>query len=365
MDNALRRLDLNLLVTLDALLTECHVTRAAERLHLAQPTVSVQLARLRGFFDDPLLLPGPRGMRPTARAEALRAPLHDALAQLEHAIAPARGFDPAQAHDTWRVSASDYSATTVLRATLPRLREAAPGTRLAILPAPPASVARHAEQGRLDLAFLVADEAAETLRRRALFTDHYVLAARAGHPQLKRRPTLARFCKLEHVIVSPEGGGFQGVTDTALAAVGASRRVVLSVPHFLMVCDVLANTDLVALQPSRLVRGNPALTVREPPRGRAGVRTANAVARTAASRAGASMAARAGSAGRGGKTRVIGLAPDGPGPSHRRFPPPDVLDPAAHQAGHLLAVLVGFRERRQHGRLRATMGQFVEPVGKP
>src|SRR3546814_12659406 len=75
MSNSLRRLDLNLLVTLDALLIEHNVTRAAERLHLAQPTVSVQLARLRDFFGDPLLLPGPRGMRPTARAAELRAPL--------------------------------------------------------------------------------------------------------------------------------------------------------------------------------------------------------------------------------------------------------------------------------------------------
>ena len=72
LDNPLRRIDLNLLVTLDALLAEHSVTRAAERLHLAQPTVSVQLARLRQIFSDPLLLPGPRGMRPTARADALR-----------------------------------------------------------------------------------------------------------------------------------------------------------------------------------------------------------------------------------------------------------------------------------------------------
>lgn len=71
-DQFLRQLDLNLLVTLDALLVEHNVTRAAERLHLSQPAVSLQLARLREFFADPLLLPGPRGMRPTARAEELR-----------------------------------------------------------------------------------------------------------------------------------------------------------------------------------------------------------------------------------------------------------------------------------------------------
>ena len=69
MDN-LKNLDLNLLRTLSVLLAEHNVSRAAERLHLSQPSVSVQLAKLRDMFKDPLLLPGPRGMRPTARAES-------------------------------------------------------------------------------------------------------------------------------------------------------------------------------------------------------------------------------------------------------------------------------------------------------
>lgn len=85
MINSVHRLDLNLLTTLDALLVELNVTRAARRLHLSQPAVSVQLARLREYFDDPLLLPGPRGMRPTARANELREPLRHALALLTHA----------------------------------------------------------------------------------------------------------------------------------------------------------------------------------------------------------------------------------------------------------------------------------------
>ena len=88
----LRRLDLNLLVTLDTLLAEHNVTRAAERLHYSQPSVSVHLARLREILDDPLLLPGPRGMRPTARAESLREPLREALAALEAAISPEHPF---------------------------------------------------------------------------------------------------------------------------------------------------------------------------------------------------------------------------------------------------------------------------------
>ena len=88
----LHRLDLNLLRTLDVLLSEHNVTRAAQRLNLSQPSVSIQLARLRDIFADPLLLPGPRGMLPTARADELRGPLRDALQALELAVAPADAF---------------------------------------------------------------------------------------------------------------------------------------------------------------------------------------------------------------------------------------------------------------------------------
>lgn len=261
----LRRLDLNLLVTLDVLLSEHNVTRAAERLHYSQPSVSVHLARLREIFDDPLLLPGPRGMRPTARAESLRAPLREALAALELAVAPEHPFDPAVASHTWRIAATDYSESTVLLPALAGLRQAAPGTRVAVVEMVPASLVRQAERGDIDLAFHTTDGAPDSLHRLPLFTERYVLVGRAGHPRLKRRPTLAQFCALEHVIVSPDGGGFFGVTDEALAAAGLSRRVALSVPHFLYVAAVVAATDLVAMLPARLVAGNPALQAADSP----------------------------------------------------------------------------------------------------
>ena len=264
MDN-LRRLDLNLLVTLDMLLSEHNVTRAAQRLNLSQPSVSVHLARLRDIFGDPLLLPGPRGMRPTARGEQLRAPLREALESLGRAVSPASPFDPAQARQTWRVAASDYGESTVLLPALASLRTVAPGTRLAVLELAPARIAQQSEQGHIDLACHTSDGAPEGLRRRPLFQERYVLAGRAGHPRLKRRPTLVQFCALEHVIVSPDGGGFHGITDATLAEAGLTRRVALSVPHFLFVISALATTDMVAMLPERLVRGNQALRMVEPP----------------------------------------------------------------------------------------------------
>ncbi|MDU9393318.1 LysR family transcriptional regulator [Pseudomonas sp. zfem002] len=263
--DSLRRLDLNLLVTLDALLAELNVTRAAQRLHLAQPTVSVQLARLRELLDDPLLLPGPRGMRPTARAEALRAPLRQALEALHQALAPAQGFDPAAATQTWRLAATDYGASTILLPALARIRAAAPRSRLAVLDLQPAAMVRQAELGEIDMAFHIAERAPAQLRQRLLFVEQYVLVGRIDHPKLRRKPTLKQFCALEQVIVSPDGGGFHGPTDTALAERGLSRQVVLSVPHFMLLAAVLARSDLVAMVPQRLVLGDPRLKVVEAP----------------------------------------------------------------------------------------------------
>lgn len=204
-------------------------------------------------------------MRPTMRADELREPLRQALAVLAQAIVPSSPFNPRQATQTWRVAAFDYGEFTIVLPALAGLRAEAPDTRLAVLQCAPAQVAKKAEQGEIDLAFLAAAESPPELRRQPLFTERYVLAGRIGHPHLKRRPTLAQFCKLEHVIASPDGGGFQGVTDTALSELGAARRVVLSLPHFLFLTAVLERTDLVALVPSRLVQGNASLRLVEPP----------------------------------------------------------------------------------------------------
>lgn len=261
----LRRLDLNLLLTLDALLAERNVTRAAERLNFSQPAVSIQLAKLRDFFGDPLLLPGPRGMRPTARAEALREPLRQALEALSGAVSPVKPFNPAEATHTWRIAATDYGESTIVLPALKGLRAAAPATRLAVVEMMPTRIARQAEQGEIDLAFHTTEGSPPSLRRRTLFKERYVLVGRAGHPRLQRKPSLKQFCQLEHVIVSPDGGGFLGATDEALAKAGVARKVVLSVPHFLFVRAVLAHTDLVAMLPERLVRGSGAFRVVEPP----------------------------------------------------------------------------------------------------
>jgi DNA-binding transcriptional LysR family regulator len=244
------RADLGLLLSLDALLAEASVSRAAHRLGLSQPALSAQLARLRELVGDPLLVPSGRGMLPTPRAEALRAPLHEALEQLQAVVRTPRAFDPAMSGRTFRVAASDFIFRTLpLAAAVARK---APGVRLALLALDPRQAWQQLETGEVDL--LVASErlTPKQAQGRRLFQEQLVLVQRPGHPRGSSPLTLAQFCALDHVLVSPEGGGFHGATDTALAALGLQRRVVASLPSFLLVPPLVLQTDLVSLVPRRL-----------------------------------------------------------------------------------------------------------------
>ena len=264
MDN-LKKLDLNLLLTLDTLLKNPNVTRAARMLNLSQPTVSVQLAKLRKSFDDPLFLPGPRGMRPTARAEELRTSLTQALELLDKAISSPAPFIPRTSTHIWRVIAADYCETPVLLPVLQNLRRQAPDTQLAVLGNANSHIAEAGRQDKVDLFFHIREESPQGLRCRRLFSERYVLVSRVGHPQLKSAPTLGQFLKLDFVMISPDGGGFWGSTDKVLSGMGLTRKVVLSVPHFMFAVSTIATTDLVGMLPFRLIRDNPQLQYFAPP----------------------------------------------------------------------------------------------------
>jgi len=248
------RLDLNLLVSLDVLLAEGNVTRAARRLGLSQPALSAQLKQLRDSFDDPLLIPAARGMIPTSRAEALREPLREALAQIQALTAGARTFDPARAGQTFRIVASDaihHAASTSLAA---RLGSCAPGCRIALLPYDGARTQEQMATGEIDLWLGAQASMPPNLRARTLYEEHFLCVMRRDRPAAARPLDLDRFCALEHVLVSPGGGGFHGIVDESLAALGRSRRVTVSLNSFLLVPAVIAQSELVATVPARLAR---------------------------------------------------------------------------------------------------------------
>jgi DNA-binding transcriptional LysR family regulator len=244
-------IDLNLLVALDALLAERSVTRAAARLRLSQPALSARLARLRDLFGDPLFVPAARGMTPTAKALELAAPLRAALAQVRGVVTAARGFDPRKDPLTLHIAASDYTQTAVLLDFALALRQRAPGIRIAFHAL--VDIDAQLEHGILDLALINRINVREALRARLLFTETYVAITRKAHPVGKRGLTPQAFARLEHIVVSPRGGGFTTPADAALQPLGVRRSTVVSASSFLFVLEMVARSDLVALVPSRLV----------------------------------------------------------------------------------------------------------------
>lgn len=261
----IRNLDLNLLKALDALLDEGSVTRAAVRLGLTQPAVSGMLTRLREAFDDPLFVRGQRGIVPTPRAQDLAQPVRQVLADIQALLQPA-SFDPATANFILSVAATDYDLQTVVVPFVGALAHRAPGIRVAIRPVDNDQAQAQMARGQLDLALLTPDTTAPDLHMRPLFQENYTCAVRCDHPALADGAlTLDSFCALGHALVSYGGEQFCGVTDEALARIGRSRRVALSVTSFLVLIDILRSTDLVAVAPARLLAKATGLRLMAPP----------------------------------------------------------------------------------------------------
>lgn len=260
----LRTLDLNLLKTLDALLDERSVTRAASRLALTQPAVSGMLNRLRDYFNDPLFIRAPHGIVPTARAEELAAPVKRILADIDVLLQPVT-FDPLTARLTFTLAATDYALRAVVVPFIAALKVQASGIRVRVVPVEPDRLAARLEQGKIDLALLTPHTTPDELHSRALYDERYVCMMRADHPDAGKPLSLDRFCALEHVLVSYEGESFRGVTDDALEKVARMRHVGLSVSNFLVLPDVLAISDMIAVVPSRIADNQTGMFVCETP----------------------------------------------------------------------------------------------------
>lgn len=252
----MRGADLPLLLSLDVLIEEANVTRAAARLHISQPAMSAQLSRLRELFGDALLVPAEsgRGMAPTARALQLREPLRAALRQLDAVVRMPDDFVPATAQRTFHVVAND-NVTVMLCLNLMRTFEGIgnPGLRLALHNLPRDTVVPRMERGELDLMVGSARFMPEPLRARPLLRDDFMVARRKGHPRGAAAPSLDEYCAAGHVIISPQGG-FRSFVDDHLERLGRRRRVALSLPHYNLAPPALAVTDYLCTLPSRFLR---------------------------------------------------------------------------------------------------------------
>jgi DNA-binding transcriptional LysR family regulator len=242
--------DLDLLLALDTLLRERHVTRAAKRLGVSQSALSQQLARLREYFGDRLLAPGRPLMALTPRAQALAIPLAGALSNLRAALRAGAPFEPATSERRFVLLGDDMVESLAVPLLLPELQRHAPHITLHCERGA-LDFAERLERGSGDLAFLPEFAAPPSMRRMRLPDAPFISLMRHGHPKAKRRLSMDEYLSLGHLLIAPRG--FPGsLVDRALAAIGKSRRVVVQTQHFVSAPFIIASTDLVVTCPATL-----------------------------------------------------------------------------------------------------------------
>ena len=245
-DTELRRLDLTLLMVFEEAMASGKLSAAARRLGLTQSAISHALKRLRDIFGDELFIRTPRGVQPTPRALALRAPLSEALRLIAGAVHP-EAFDPAATDRIFRIAAPDLETSLFA----PLLARPHGGPRFVFRPLVRREAIEALRAAEVDLALGYSGERAGGCDSAVLFEEDYLVVARAGHPAMTPSLGLNAYAGAGHVLTTP-GGTLSGIVDQALAAEGRARRVVVGVPYFLAALATVAATDLIATVPRRL-----------------------------------------------------------------------------------------------------------------
>jgi DNA-binding transcriptional LysR family regulator len=244
------RPDLNLLVTLDVLLTEGSVARAARRLRLSPSAMSRQLARLRATTGDPLLVRAGRGLVPTPRALALRERVGRLVEDAEAVLRPAESLDLKGLVRTFTLRASEGFAETFGPALIARIAAEAPGVRLRFVQKPNKDSAP-LRDGVIDMDVgVVGSSTGPEMRAQALFRDRFIGVVRKGHPLSKGRVTPARYAAGRHVVVSRRGLD-KGPIDEALERLGLERKIATIVAGFATALALAREAGLIATVPER------------------------------------------------------------------------------------------------------------------
>jgi len=250
----LSAIDLNLFLVLHAVLEERSATRAAARLNVTQSAVSNALARLRRLLGDPLVVRHGRGLVPTPRAEELAPLLREATERLALAI-DRRGFIAAETTRTFTIALSDnYQACEV-----PRIARAfaasMPRATLRVVSSDYLAASDGLASGDIDVAFSPEQAVQRGMRSTALFEEQAALVVRKNHPRVRTRMTRRLFNELPHIdvhVVLGRPGTGHRVAERGWEHARVRRRVVLTVPYFIIAAMAAAETDCVAAIPGRM-----------------------------------------------------------------------------------------------------------------
>jgi DNA-binding transcriptional LysR family regulator len=253
----LAAVDLNLLVAFEALFEERNVTRARQRIGLAQPSMSSALMRMRALFADELFVRTSKGMVPTARAFELAGPVGEALSQIRRAVDRHQSFDRATTRGRrFTVAVTDYADLVVIPAMVRALRARAPGVELRVRPLDRTLVHEQIDRGEVDAAIAGHQDPPGRCAVQRLFEERFVCIADPGNPVIVHAGlTVASYIQAPHALFAPDDDGTaRGVIDSLLDAQGLRRNVLATFPHITAIPFAVRGTDLVATLSERAAR---------------------------------------------------------------------------------------------------------------
>ncbi|WP_353245381.1 LysR family transcriptional regulator [Limnohabitans sp.] len=240
------KIDLQLIRTLHTLLTERSVSKTAMRLGQQQPAVSVALKRLRELTGDPILVRSGTGMVPTDVGLQMLAPVSQILQAAEGLFTPARVFEPAQAHETFRIAASDTLDPLFLPSVMARVKALAPHCRVEVHAlSAQAQYAHDLGQGLIDVVIGNWAQPSEELHRAQLFEDEVACLVSSKHPAVRRGWTQDDWLACEHIAPTPAYPGWRGVIDEHLDQLGLVRNISARCAHFGLMPRMVASSLLV------------------------------------------------------------------------------------------------------------------------
>lgn len=242
--------DLNLLVTLDVLLAEGSVARAAKRLQLSPSAMSRALARLRETTGDPLLVRAGRGLVPTSRALELREHVGQLVEAAQAVLRPVENLDLGRLARTFTIRTREGFVENFGPALIERVGQEAPGVRLRFMPKPDRD-SEPLRDGSVDLETgVIGKTTGPEVRVQALFRDRFVGVARSGHSLSAGEITTARYAACRHIAISRQVSD-RGFVDDAVEEGGFERRIAVTVSGFSAALALARGSDLVATVPER------------------------------------------------------------------------------------------------------------------
>lgn len=245
-------IDLNLLNAFDAIFRERNITLAANRIGLSQPAMSNALARLRRSLNDPLFVRTARGMEPTPYAEKLAQPIGDACELIKGALRIGTEFDPMSSTRVFTFYMTDIGEVVLLPPILRHLRQSAPQVGIKVVRIPQKGVQEAMAAGEVDLAVGLFPGLQAGFFEQRLYRDSFVCIVRADHPRIKNTLTARQFSEVPHVLVSSAGTGHEAAVEKIIARLRVKRSIGLTVPHFLVLPMIIAQTDFIVTVPQRV-----------------------------------------------------------------------------------------------------------------